>query len=104
MSASKKPKGWSGSYTSKITFIMAIIGMERIMPAAPQISPPMSRATMAAKGLRLTLEPTTKGVIKLPSRNCTNINTATTSAASSNSPVVASVNKAGSEAPIRMPM
>ena len=59
--SSRKAMGCRGSTASQITFMMASTGMERIIPKAPQIIPPVKRAIMAAKGLMLTLPPTTFG-------------------------------------------
>ena len=79
-------------------------GMLRIIPGVPHSSPPRIRAMMAAMGLMLTFEPVIIGVMKLPSRNCTNVNTPTTAAALPGEPVSTSVISAGIADPTMMPM
>ena len=57
----------------------ATAGSARSMPVSPKNVPPAMTATMTTTGWRPTLWPTTRGVMKLPSRNCAMANVATTS-------------------------
>ena len=70
MLPNKNPQGFKISILSKITFKMAVKGIERNIPGTPQIAPPTITTIIEIKAFISTLEATTFGTIKLFSKNC----------------------------------
>ena len=83
--------------------MIAVNGKAKINPGIPQSISPPKRANIATRGLMLTLEPMTNGVIKLASINWTAaIHTTMANACEGLS--VAKDSKMGKLAPIQIPM
>src|SRR3954468_6325649 len=63
VSPNKNPQGFSGSMRSKITFTIAVSGIDKNIPATPQRAPPISTTTIDTRALMRTLEATILGTI-----------------------------------------
>lgn len=81
----------------------AVSGRAKIKPGIPQSNSPHNNASIAIIGFILTLEPTTKGVMKLASINCAAATHATTAKACDGLRVT-KLNNMGNKAPIQIPI
>jgi len=57
----KNPQGFTGSTWSKITFTMAVSGIERNIPGKPHKAPPAKTTTIETKAFIFTFDATTFG-------------------------------------------
>jgi len=62
--------GLSGVILSKMTFTMAVSGMDKNIPATPHIAPPIKTTTIDTSAFIFTLLATILGTIKLLSISC----------------------------------
>src|SRR5258707_11998334 len=68
----RKPTALKPGSMSKMILQIAVTGKARINPDNPHNFPKSNRENTATSGLMLTFDPTTYGVIRFPSRICTN--------------------------------